>query len=181
MKLRVVSGVERFGKEWQVRQGRRTDRAGMVQRAKTEPHWWQRHAGLLISGCAVLVVIGYFSWQLIHFFQAPPLEVTNPSDDISITEPVVIIQGKSVAEAFVSVNNEQVEVQSDGTFSDAVTLQPGLNVLKITSQRKRSQTASIVRRIVLETPAGTTVNTNTSVNSNTSINTNTTKNSNLNK
>jgi cytoskeletal protein RodZ len=151
MKLPVESAMERFEKEWQVIQGRRTERAGMVQRAHTEPRWWQRHAGLVIAGVVVAVVIGYFGWQLVRFFQPPSLVVTNPADDVSTNSATIIIRGKSVSEAIVSVNNEQVEIQPDGTFSDEVTLQPGLNVLKITSQRKRSRTATIVRRILFET------------------------------
>lgn len=154
MKLPVDSAMERFEKEWQVIQGRRTERAGMVQRARTEPHWWQRHAGLLVASVAVAIVVSYFAWQIIQFFRPPLLVITNPSGDISTSQEELTLTGQSIAEAIVTVNNEPVEVQADGSFTDQVILQPGLNVLKISSQRKRSRTAVIVRRVVYELPNG---------------------------
>lgn len=162
MKLPVDSAMERFEKEWQVIQGRRTEHAGMVQRARTEPHWWQRHAGLVVAGGAILIVISYFAWQIIQFYRPPVLLISNPVGDISTTEETLTLTGKSIAEAVVTVNNEPVEVQADGTFSDEIILQPGLNVLKISSQRKRSRTAIVVRRVVYEVAdAETPPNTNT--------------------
>ena len=172
MHLPVESAMERFETEWQVVQGSRGERTHLVQRASTELAWWRRHAGFIVAGFFVLVAALYFGWQVIHFIQPPKLEVTNPAGDTSTGSQNIVITGKTEPEAIVSVNNQVIDVQKDGSFSDTVELQVGLNTFQISASRKQTKQRIVIRRVLYESASTgqettPTTNTNTSVNSNT--------------
>lgn len=152
MQLPVESAMERFEEEWQVIQGRRTEPARMVARAKTEPQWWQKHAGLLVAGIIVAGLISYLGWQVLHFFQPPKLVLTQPAVDLSTGSSSLLFVGETEPEVAVTINGQTVEIDEQGKFEETVDLQPGLNVLKVAAKRKRSQEASIIRRVLYERP-----------------------------
>jgi len=152
MQLPVESAMERFEQEWQVIQGRRTERARMVARAKTEPQWWQKHAGLLVAGIIVAGLMSYLGWQVLHFFQPPKLVLTQPAADLSTGSSSLVFAGETEPEVAVTINGQTVEIDDQGKFEETVDLQPGLNVLKVAAKRKRSQEASIIRRVLYERP-----------------------------
>ena len=172
MDLPVESAMERFETEWQVIQGARQERTHLVQRAKTEPEWWRRHAGFLVAGIFLVIAGLYFSWQVLHFLQPPKLEVTTPAADISTGASTITIIGKTEPEATVTVNNQVIDVQKDGTFSDAVQLQVGLNTFQISATRKKAKPRTIIRRVLYEAPATDTPVTSPTTNTNSSPNTN---------
>lgn len=150
LSLPASAAIERLNEEYQVVRGRRQEQPRLVPRANTEFPWYIRHSRFVMAAVVLAVVGSYLTWQAIHLLQPPLLEVIEPATDISTQATSLAVSGRTEPEATVRINNQQSEVDSDGTFVEAVDLQPGLNILKVTANRKYGRTAVVERRILVE-------------------------------
>ena len=70
--------------------------------------------------------------KLAAFLPALSLEITSPGDGATVTESPVMVSGTvSDPEATVRVNDVEVEVGEDGTFSADVELAEGENMITV--------------------------------------------------
>jgi outer membrane murein-binding lipoprotein Lpp len=70
--------------------------------------------------------------KLAAFLPALSLEITSPEDGATVTESLVIVSGTvSDPKATVKVNDVEVEVGEDGTFSADVELAEGENIITV--------------------------------------------------
>lgn len=144
------AALEKFTAEDAIVRGNKPQAPRLVPRANTDFPWYIRYGRFIIGGVAILMVGGYLVWQVMNLVKPPELEVTDPAGDIATSEPLVTIIGQTDPAVTVRINNQQTEVDRDGNFRETINLEPGLNTLKITADRKYSQTAVVERRILLE-------------------------------
>lgn len=104
----------------------------------------------LLIGLVALFCLIYLVVLINRIFQAPFLIIDQPSGDIATTERQLIINGRTQPESDVTVNNQGVQVASNGNFKKEVYLEKGLNTITITSKKKNSRTATVVRRILFQ-------------------------------
>jgi cytoskeletal protein RodZ len=114
----------------------------------------------LLIGIIALFCLIYLGVLINKIFQAPFLIIDQPSSDMATTERQLIINGRTEPESDVTVNNQAVEVANNGSFKKEVYLEQGLNTITITSKKKNSRTALVVRRILFQeqTPLINSVN-----------------------
>lgn len=93
----------------------------------------------------------YISLQLRVFSSPPPLEVTQPAVDISISEFSYTITGTTTQEAQVLINGQEIPTEDSGQFAYRIYLQPGQNELTITARKKNGQETNVRRTIVVST------------------------------
>lgn len=79
------------------------------------------------------VVFIYLYSELRHFVSAPWLVVETPIEGITITERIVVVQGKTDQEARIFINSEGVIVNQDGSFEETISLQNGVNTITVKS------------------------------------------------
>src|SRR4030042_2077372 len=98
--------------------------------------------------CALLI---YFVWQINQFIKAPEIILYHPITDLTLSEKTLTISGKTESEVNLKINNENIVLDKNNEFFQTLTLQPGLNTLKIEGKKKYSKTRIIERNIILET------------------------------
>lgn len=107
----------------------------------------------LIIGSAVLgalSILFYIGWQISILAAPPKLEVKNPTDNSKVTEESLIVEGKTDAGADVFINDVPIGVDPEGNFKEKVSLQDGLNIVKVSSKNKLNKETQISRTILAE-------------------------------
>lgn len=75
----------------------------------------------------VLIFVAYFGYQLKIYFSPPKLEILNPKTTSFTTENRVKITGKTDKDASVTIVNQRIYLNSDGTFTYELPLKEGEN------------------------------------------------------
>jgi len=104
---------------------------------------------LLIAG-VVFAVVFYLFYQYRSFTAAPYLNVQEPKDNIKIYSLQVNVVGSTLNDSILKINGEEVQVSPGGTFSVAVGLKRGVNLLTITSANRFGNISSVTRTVVVE-------------------------------
>ena len=109
----------------------------------------QRIRNLII--CAIIMILlGYLGFQLNKVFQPPELTIFAPSKDMVISENYIEISGKTEREARVYINEKEIFIDYNNEFKTTLDLQNGLNLIKITSVKKRSKENTVYREILVQ-------------------------------
>lgn len=101
-------------------------------------------AGFLLF---TLLLGGYVYGQARAIRQAPPLEVSEPSEGQAIAEPEITISGKTIPEATVTINGNEAVVRADGTFEQTLYVSRGMTELKIVARKRHGDEVSETRHI----------------------------------
>lgn len=107
-------------------------------------------------GFVALLLLGVFTYlgvEVQQMMRAPELIVTSPGSDIVMATSVVTVAGQTETDARVFVNGEEVIGDQAGSFSEDVTLQPGVNVIEIKAQKKRGKPTVHYQRVRVEVEA----------------------------
>jgi len=73
-------------------------------------------------------------YQLVYLNKEPTLDISEPTDGKRVYQSDIVINGKTDAEVFITINGATVVVRADGTFSQPFTLQKGDNTITIRAQ-----------------------------------------------
>ncbi len=98
----------------------------------------------------LLGIIGYLGVELYGMMRPPELLVFSPVSDTVTSSSLVVVEGKTETGAQVLINGEEVVGTQAGSFSEEVTLQPGVNVIEITAQKKRGKPTIVYQRVRVE-------------------------------
>lgn len=105
-----------------------------------------------LIGLAVvfLTVSGYVSWQWYQLQQPPTLRITEPSEN-TVSSPSVTVRGETDVGALLTINNQPVALQPDGSFE--VTLEfftEGVVSLVAESTDQKGRTSTEVRQVQVQ-------------------------------
>lgn len=87
----------------------------------------------------VVTVTAYFSFEISNIIQPPALTVAPLPTAVPAVQQTITITGQTIPEAIVSINDQEIPVETNGAFSQIMSLQAGNNVFKISSKTKRSK------------------------------------------
>lgn len=104
-------------------------------------------ASAILIGLSVLLYIG---WQVSILTAPPKLELASPGDNQKVTDDSVIVEGATDAGASVYINNVPIGVSPEGDFKETVSLQEGVNLIKISAKNRLDKETEITRTIVAE-------------------------------
>ncbi|PIS42530.1 MAG: hypothetical protein COT24_03100 [Candidatus Kerfeldbacteria bacterium CG08_land_8_20_14_0_20_40_16] len=111
------------------------------------PHFIRNSLIVLV----ILILFFYLGLELNKMISPPLLIVDNPSgDNIVTTEHTIEISGMTEKESKVLINGEEIAQNQDGYFQAAVDLKEGINVLKITAEKKHSKESIVYKHIKVE-------------------------------
>lgn len=100
---------------------------------------------------AILSVVFFYIGYGINKIIAPPkLEIIAPIDNMMTTETTVLIQGKTEREVALSINGRPLFSDPNGNFEVTIDLQKGLNIIKISAQKKHSQEQTVYRQVIVK-------------------------------
>lgn len=108
---------------------------------------------VLIVLAVIFLIIGvgvYLSFAISNIIQPPSLTLDTLPAKVTIEERSVTVSGKTDSEAMVLINDQSVSVKADGSFSQNMTLQPGINLFKVVAKTKRSKEHIEYQQVVVE-------------------------------
>jgi len=91
---------------------------------------------ILIGTIVVLIVFIYLGFQYSSFFLGPKLEVIQPQNGEIVKTNKIVVKGKTNPYATVTVEDEEVRVQLDGTFEKDVFVFTGKKSIYVVSKNR---------------------------------------------
>lgn len=151
----VDAAMKLFETEYPIVAGTAPPKRPLISpRARTEFPWARRHVRFIIAAIIVFAVAVYLGLQAVHNFLPPSLVVTDPARDFSTMVTTITVAGSTDPEASVTINDQDVQITTSGSFSESVDLHPGLNTLKISAIKKHSQARIVTRQVFVEEKTG---------------------------
>jgi cytoskeletal protein RodZ len=91
---------------------------------------------VIISSIVILVIttLAYLFYQFYNFQRPPELEIYSPENNSTVETPEITIQGKTERDMFVTINDEAIRINDDGSFKISLTLTEGQNSIVIKSK-----------------------------------------------
>lgn len=127
------------------------EKAGLIQ--KISPKIIRNSLITLVA----LAFFSYFGWEILTIFSPPNLTIVEPADQTTTSQPFIEITGQTKPESTVTINEQEIILKEDGSFSETVNLVEGLNTFIIESHRSHSRKSSQILSI-LKTDPGPQVN-----------------------
>ena len=103
-------------------------------------------------GVFIMVVL-FFIYLVYSYFRyagAPALNLNSPSKNAVVSEEQIEVSGKTDPDATLTINNQPVSLNENGSFSTKVTLTPGLNTITVVSSNKFHRQTTLTRNLRLE-------------------------------
>lgn len=91
--------------------------------------WSPKLTFFLSGGLLVILILGYLFFQYYNYVKPPKLQLAVPVEGEIVEAETVLVQGETNADATVTVNNQPVVVEKDGSF--LVNLEVSQNTEKI--------------------------------------------------
>lgn len=113
--------------------------------------WWTPLTStFLIAGGIFVAILGYVVVQWISFNQPPTVTLASPTEN-QVVAAQVIVQGKTEVDVVVTVNDQPVALQTNGSFETEVFLATeGPNSLKVKATDRRGKTSTIERTVYVK-------------------------------
>ncbi len=108
-----------------------------------------RALGSVILGLVIIFFV--YLWIEYRFLVGGPfLEVSQPVNQLNTASPVIQVTGRTDSETKVSINNQEVGVDTSGKFSQEIKLIDNINNIEITATSKSGQVTKIERTVFLK-------------------------------
>ncbi len=136
------------------------ERGGVVVGATKQPRL-ERSKRLVFTGpivaalgvaVVIVAIVGYLVWQLSALAAPPQLTITTPATDTTITGGVIDVSGTTTPGADVSINDSPILSDTNGSFTEKVALQDGVNAIRISAKSKLGKTTTVTRNILAHLP-----------------------------
>lgn len=95
-----------------------------------------------------LTILGYIGWQVSILAAPPKLEVKSPTDNTRVEESSTVVEGKTDAGADVFINDVAIGVDPEGNFKEKISLQDGVNLIKISAKNKLAKTTQTTKTVL---------------------------------
>jgi cytoskeletal protein RodZ len=96
--------------------------------------------GLL--GVFVVFILGYLFYQVNAVNKPPQIVITSPVDNARVPTSSVIVQGKTDPGTTITMNDQQMFVDSSGEFKQPVSISPGQQVLLFLARNNFGKSSS---------------------------------------
>lgn len=109
----------------------------------------------VLGALAVATIIGYMIFAVNKFSKPPVIDITSPTEDVSKAKDIVI-EGKTTSSTIIEINGQNANVEDDGSFTQKVQLEPGVNIFEIKAKSRLGKEKAKILRILYETDASPT-------------------------
>ena len=95
-------------------------------------HYTMRH--IFVFTIFMLIALGiliYAYYGFRTFLSGPSIHITSPSNGITLTQPLITIEGTAENIARVELNNRQIFIDENKRFTEKLLLQKGYNIITI--------------------------------------------------
>ncbi len=107
---------------------------------------------LILTLTLLILFFSYLFRGYLSVAGVPNLEVTSPQAGAQISNGKVIVSGKTDPKSRLTINNQEVLVNEDGSFSQEVSVGKNTTRLTIIAQNKEGKKAVVERVIEVKLP-----------------------------
>ena len=107
-----------------------------------------------VTVLVISLLVVYIGWGISKIFTPPRLVINEPEDSLITAERQVWIRGNTEKEVLLTINGQEIISDKEGSFSDQLDLQKGLNIIKITARKKHSKENVQYLKIIVEDNTG---------------------------
>ncbi len=103
----------------------------------------------------VLVTFGivFYLWYQVSGLSRPPkLVVYNLDQDKTVNDETITVFGQSDLDSDLTINDQPIFVDSEGNFKETVSLQSGVNILRIVATNRFEKENVVERKIMYDAP-----------------------------
>lgn len=113
--------------------------------------WWAPlTVASVVLGAAFLTIVSFVVFQWYSLQKPPLLEVVQPQESATVAAKVQVT-GRTLSDARVTVNDQPVALQLDGSFSTEVVLpNEGIHAIVVSSTDRRGKTNTVERTVRVE-------------------------------
>ncbi|OGE62545.1 hypothetical protein A3J19_00860 [Candidatus Daviesbacteria bacterium RIFCSPLOWO2_02_FULL_41_8] len=104
--------------------------------------------GVILSLIIIFFVYLWFEYRFL--VGGPFLEVSQPVDQFSATSPAILVTGRTDPEVKLSINNQEIGLDSAGRFSQEINLSEDINNIVIAATTKGGQVTKVERTVFLK-------------------------------
>ena len=100
----------------------------------------------------VLIILGILAYLFVQFynFQRPPkLQISSPSNNSTVTEETILINGSTEAETIIEINDEPIKVSQSLEFEKEITLSEGSNTVTIRARKINNESRETVKILTI--------------------------------
>ena len=98
----------------------------------------------------LLILLGYLSFQYIHFVSRPSLIINSPKENQVVIGNSVTVFGSTDSDAKIVINNQPIMVSPDGKFSERLDVVKDTKEIIITASSRSGKTTTVSRRITVQ-------------------------------
>lgn len=92
-------------------------------------------------------LVGYIGFQWYNLNKPPELEISKPSEQ-SIVSSKVIVEGKTLPDAILTINNQPVALQPSGNFKTEILIaNEGIAIITIETKDRKGKTNTVQRSV----------------------------------
>ena len=115
-------------------------------------HWadftvWSRVLAVIGLFVFAGLIGGYIFYQVRAVTAPPSLMVETPKEGERLAEPIARVEGKTEADATVTINGRSAIVEGDGSFTLTMDIPSGPTVIVIQAKKRRGKVAEETRHV----------------------------------
>ena len=100
---------------------------------------------------ALIIIFFIYLWFEYRFLVGTPfLEVNQPADQFNASSSEIIVSGRTDPEAKVAINDQQIAVDQNGKFTQAIKLSENINSITISAISRTGQQTKLQRTVFLK-------------------------------
>ena len=100
------------------------------------------------TGIVAALCLTYLGLQIRQTVRPPQLTLVGPVEGLISNLQAVTVSGLTEPEVKVAINGQAVMSDEQGRFDQALTLQPGINTVVVTAEKKHGKTTQTTRHII---------------------------------
>jgi transcriptional regulator with XRE-family HTH domain len=105
---------------------------------------------IMLGSLVFVLIIGYLIYQLNILIGPPRLVIGEPMDNLVIDKTTITLKGQSEPGVQLTINGQQIYINEDGSFSQEINLNQGMNIIKIEATNRFGKSRSETRQILVK-------------------------------
>ncbi|MBC8465252.1 MAG: hypothetical protein H8D63_02685 [Parcubacteria group bacterium] len=98
----------------------------------------------------VLTLGFYILYQSRDVIVGPTIELIFPENGAVLSEPYIVVYGRTENISFISLNDLPISVDEEGRFSETLLLAPGHNILELSARDRFGKETEVIREVFVE-------------------------------
>lgn len=120
------------------------------EQSKKLRYWPLKFIRILPTIVIGVAVIGFVLLQAKSLLGPPRLKLISPAIDLVTNEETISVEGYGPSNSYITINGKEIYLTKDGHFNETITLNPGLNEIKVEAHNRLNKTSVETRRIFKE-------------------------------